>query len=929
MRIPDRIYTAVILLFMAAVLFVGCSQENEPPVARSITVSVADAADGKTIGPMGNVDVSHYIISITNGDLVQTSGMLTKGFSFTVTNIPVGTWTAKVEGYVENGSAADGYVLVSTGESQPFEVGVGSDTSISVTLDTLVESLSGDVAVTALLPSQMPVGSTVYATWSLTGAAAFSLGWEDALALEVGEGNTVSFTLDADNLLGGGEQLMQGGYVLSVTVADSADPSAQNIVVRSAEVLRLVAGLPAEGVINLSSSDTGDGGVTVTGQTGDGLVLGQTGVAVMEDVVSITLGYNGIPLDSEMIVSVDDAAITTDDAQDVWYEVSDIQSGRIFTIYGMEEGDHDVTFSVTLSDGSSESISLKVQAISSIFTFSLNGDGQSYTVEGLKQPAGEFVMPGSSVLEIPATYQGKPVTEIGYAAFRGRTDIVGSVVIPDSVISIGENAFMKCSALTSINIPDGLTSIGQWAFNDCFALEAVEISDTSQLESIGDLAFAKCSSLTSINIPDGVTSIRYWTFLGCSSLTSINIPDSVTSIGDSAFSGCSSLTSINIPDSVTSIGESAFIGCSSLTSINIPDSVTSIGEDAFKNCSALTSINIPEGMTTIESGTFWGCTSLTEVTLPSTLETIEGADYQDAGAFGGCTSLESIIIPDGVTSIGAQAFRDCSALTTVEISDASQLESIGDNAFSSCSALTSINIPDGVTSIGDVAFYGCSVLTTVEISDNSQLKSIGNNAFSYCASLTGINIPDGVTTIDNYAFHRCASLLSIDIPDSVTSIGMYAFYICTSLLNINIPDGVTSIGEGAFWSSSFTGIYCEAASQPEGWDASWESGCSADVFWGVLRSEYDAIMNNDSVPYDVAEPVVEYDSVTVTLSCDTSFAHIYYTLDGSEPDRNSTLYTEPFVQTNDATLKVVAYVGNDIYSDVVSMSLSHSGGNMN
>ncbi len=234
---------------------------------------------------------------------------------------------------------------------------------------------------------------------------------------------------------------------------------------------------------------------------------------------------------------------------------------------------------------------------------------------------------------IPAKYKGLPVKEIEYGAFQYCTNIT-SVVIPNSVTSIGDKAFYECSSLTSINIPNGVTSI---------ALRT----------------FSGCSSLTSINIPEGVTYIGNSAFSGCSSLTSINIPEGVTSIGDSEFSGCSSLTSINIPEGVTSIGSYAFYGCSSLTSINIPEGVTYIDRYAFSHCSSLTSINIPDRVTSIDYATFSHCSSLTSITIPESVTSI-GDD-----AFVYCSSLTSITIPDTVTSIGDWAFYGCIRFTSI------------------------------------------------------------------------------------------------------------------------------------------------------------------------------------------------------------------------------------------------------------------------
>ena len=106
----------------------------------------------------------------------------------------------------------------------------------------------------------------------------------------------------------------------------------------------------------------------------------------------------------------------------------------------------------------------------------------------------------------------------------------------------------------------------------------------SSVTSIGDSAFLGCDSLSDIVIPSSVTSIGDCAFYDCHSLSDIVISSSVTSIGDSAFLGCRSLSEIVIPSSVTSIGKGAFSYCDSLSDIVIPSSVTSIGDWAFYDC---------------------------------------------------------------------------------------------------------------------------------------------------------------------------------------------------------------------------------------------------------------------------------------------------------------------------------------------------------
>ena len=185
------------------------------------------------------------------------------------------------------------------------------------------------------------------------------------------------------------------------------------------------------------------------------------------------------------------------------------------------------------------------------------------------------------------------VTTIGENAFYLCSSLT-SVTIPGSVTTIGHGAFTSCKSLTEFKgkfAADG----GRCLIKDNTIIAYAVASGTTytipdSVTTIGDEAFAYCYSLTSVTIPDSVTTIGYGVFDSCSNLTSVTIGDSVTTIGDYAFSDCDSLTSVTIPGSVTTIGGYAFYYCRSLTSVTIPDSVTTIGEDAFYSCDSLTSV---------------------------------------------------------------------------------------------------------------------------------------------------------------------------------------------------------------------------------------------------------------------------------------------------------------------------------------------------
>lgn len=248
-------------------------------------------------------------------------------------------------------------------------------------------------------------------------------------------------------------------------------------------------------------------------------------------------------------------------------------------------------------------------------------------------------------LVIPDLIDNAVVTSIGVKAFA-ESNQFESITIPDSIGSIGEDAFWECNGLKKVYV----SSIEDWCKIKFEDISSNPIVYAREIYIDGELA-------TDITIPKGITKICDYAFVGCDTITNVVIPNSVISIGNSAFFDCSNLKNISIPNSVISIGDSAFYYCYNLKNISIPNSVVNIGAGAFSGCSNLEEVEIPDGIKFIKDSTFAFCENLTTIIIPQSVKEIGNlAFYRDSSNYlsnvlfkGSKSQWDSIHISGGYT----------------------------------------------------------------------------------------------------------------------------------------------------------------------------------------------------------------------------------------------------------------------------------------
>ena len=505
-------------------------------------------------------------------------------------------------------------------------------------------------------------------------------------------------------------------------------------------------------------------------------------------------------------------------------------------------------------------------SIGSSAAYTLSKNGTSFYDDGYKLRYTYADRDGSVNGLVLNKYVG---TEVEVRVPDGVTELIGwccvgnnkvtSVVLPESVVKIGEIAFYKCKNLSSVTLPQGIVEIGDSAFAECPKLTVIDIPDGLQKAAwlAEDDVRLRCSFGSSAafalskggnNFCAGDFQMRYLfddegnrnglrlnKYLGTDA--EVTVPEEVTETG-SAFKDCKTVTKVVLPAGLTKLESSIFSGCTALKEIAIPEGVTSIGNGAFRDCEALTELALPQGLKKIGGNAFIGCKSLTYIEIPDGVETVgdwiasestqlrcsigssaaialsksdngfcvDGLRlcyrFDDDGNTNGLTvkrylgSETEVTVPDGVDSIGDSAFYGCKGLTKLALPQG--LKEIGVNAFLGCEGLSYIDIPDGVETVGDwIASESIQLRCSIGSSAAIALSK-SDNGFCVDGLRLCYRFDDDGNTNGLTAKRYVGSETEVTVPDGVDSVGSNAFYDCKGLTKLALPQGLKEIGDHAF-----------------------------------------------------------------------------------------------------------------------------------
>lgn len=415
-------------------------------------------------------------------------------------------------------------------------------------------------------------------------------------------------------------------------------------------------------------------------------------------------------------------------------------------------------------------------------------------------------------VSIPNTYDGRPVTSIGEAAFKDCTNLK-KVFISDGITVIHDEAFANCTNLIDVHVPDTLAELGEDVFKDTVVSNTFDEQGYAFVPSNTNphsvlLAYSKdvAKRTPVVTLPDDVHHIGSNAFRELSTIENITLPSTLKSISYSAFLGCSSITRMEIPDTVTHIGDWAFSHCSALGTVHLPENLTHLGFYAFKSSGCL-SVKVPPRLKELNSHTFSGCTKLVAVVLPKSLLRI----YADAFEY--CTKLELVVYegtdyeaslidikPSGNTSLTQLKWYTADNPYSDEPTYDRVFPDTDEFSFSVDINGTGLSV---VKYIGDLSADSVVVPNTYK---DVPIVTLGAQCFKDTL-VSNVSINYACRTVSLEAFAECPNLASVRWSPNANTVGILerAFYNCRSLKEFTLPSKVSYIGSFALAYTSIAG----------------------------------------------------------------------------------------------------------------------------
>lgn len=507
-------------------------------------------------------------------------------------------------------------------------------------------------------------------------------------------------------------------------------------------------------------------------------------------------------------------------------------------------------------------------------TYVLNSQNDGYIVTGMGSCTDTRVV-------IPSTYNGLPVMSIASGAFQaveppktetpkedGGKDKHEKLAFvmslsPDDALSLvtwlsaedgtNESAEERPEAnITEVVIPDSVMDIGDAAFYGCEALASFEVSNLINL--IGTDAFKNTAYyLDESNwTGDALYLEEYLVEVRTTASGEWTVREGTVNIASNAFAGCEGITAVHFPSSLRFVGNMAFLGCRGIKEIDLSISGIQIGMRAFEDCTALTSVRIATddapNAPPVKSYIGFGIAQVDEVFMPGGSSDIAFDPTADPNliysasigtdAFNGCTSLTDVRLGSNVGYFGSYVFRGCTALVSIDMSmitahDPEKAIVTPSNnhrwymslprLFENCTSLKEVKLPKGIQWLKGT-FAGCTALTEFNVPNT--VKGL-KDTFSGCKALQHVVIPDSVIALSD-TFEGCISLSEITLPETLVKVGDRTFMGCDALQSLYVPDSVTEIGARAFTD---------------------DKGCVVSLGTGVLTVGRDAFLRTYTIVY--------------------------------------------------------------------------------